>query len=226
MPNRSLAARGVSLEQAAQDQAVQVAPAPAEAQAALAAQAASATHASQVGDNESAEPIATNQGGETTGFEGQPANVNQSEQEAYNRVVMAGMKMIFENEQSQQGLIGMLKTPGAAAAEKLANASFMIITQLDEKSGGQIPEDVVLPASVEILEHMSELADSVKAFPVDPAVMNHAGQLLIVRMGEEYGVEPEDLEELMSSIDPQTMQAVGVEQESYANKQPENVGGL
>jgi len=212
MANRSLSARGAQAQNAQID--------PAQIQAAQ-AQAAPALDPTQP-----TAPAGSDQAGDTTGFEGEAANVDQVEQDAYNRVVMAGMKMIFENEKSQQAIAQMLKSPGVAAAEKLSNAAFTVLTQLDEQSGGQIPEDVILPASGEILEHISELADSIKAFPVDPAVMNHAGQLLVVRLGEEYGADQADIQEFMQSIDPQTLQAVGAEQDNYANKQPESTGGI
>jgi len=150
------------------------------------------------------------------------AAVTGQEQEAYNKVVMSAMTIMFENERTKTGIVEMLRNKAKKPAERLADISFMMIMQLEQKSGGQIPEDVILPASIEILEQLSDLADSVQAFPVDEAVMNHAGQLLVVRLGEEYGVDREELQSLLGSVDQVTLQQIGAEQETYAAKQPEN----
>lgn len=141
-------------------------------------------------------------------------------QEAYDRVVMAGMKVLFEDEKTKTGIVERLKADSSNPAKSLADTTAMLMIQLDRQSGGNIPEDVILPAAIELLEQTSDLADSLGVFPVDEAVMNHAAQLMVVSLGEEYGVSPEDVNALMESTSPEELQQIEEQQGNYARKQP------
>lgn len=147
-------------------------------------------------------------------------NVSVESQDAYDRVVMAGMKVLFEDEKANSSIVERLKSDDKNPAKSLADTTAMLIIQLDKQSGGKIPEDVILPAAIELLEQTSELADSLGIFPVDEAVMNHAAQLMVVSLGEEYGVSPEDVQALMESTSTEELQQVEVQQGEYARKQP------
>lgn len=147
-------------------------------------------------------------------------NVSGEEQDAYDKVVMAGMTVLFENETSKAQIVERLKADADNPAKSLADTTAMLMIQLDQQSGGNIPETVILPAAVELLEQASELADSLQIFPVDEAVMNHAAQLMVVSLGEEYGVEPEEINELMNSIDSGSLKQIEEQQGAYARKQP------
>ena len=142
------------------------------------------------------------------------------EQEAYDRVVLAAIKAMFEEGKTQEGIIQRLKAGSKEPAESIADVSSMIMTQLDQESGGQIPESVILPASIEILEQVSELANGMNIFPVDEAVMNYAAQLMMVKLGEEYGIEQQDIEEIMAGTPPDQLQQIETQQGEYARKQP------
>lgn len=155
-------------------------------------------------------------GGEAPGSE----NATAEDQDSYDRFAMAGLKIIYENKQSNGALVKKLKLDAKQPAKALADTVSMLVIQLDQKSGGKMPEDVILPVATELLEQMSELADSLKLFPVDEAVMNHAGQLMVTTLGEEYGADQEEIEAYMASLDPKYVQQVGETQGNFANKQP------
>jgi len=142
------------------------------------------------------------------------------EQEAYDRVVLAAIKLIFEEGQAKDGIIQRLKADSQKPAQSIADVSSMIVTQLDEQSGGQIPESVILPASIEILEQVSELSNSMNIFPVDEAVMNHAAQLMMVNLGDEYGVEQSEIQAMIESTPEDQLKQVEAQQGEYARKQP------
>lgn len=141
-------------------------------------------------------------------------------QDAYERVVMAGMKVLYEDEKTRGQIIERLKADAGNPAKTLADTVSMLMIQLDRQAGGKIPEDVIVPAAVELLEQTSELAESLDIVPIDDAVMNHAAQLMMVSIAEEYGTEPEEIQEVMDSMGTDELRLIEEEQGNFARKQP------
>jgi hypothetical protein len=110
--------------------------------------------------------------------------VTGEEQDYYDRVVMAGMKAMFEDEGTHRQIVDRLKADTAHPAKDLAETTAILMIQLDKKDNDNIPETVILPAAVELLEQLIDLADSMKLFPIDDAVTNRAGQILVQKLGE------------------------------------------
>jgi len=112
---------------------------------------------------------------------------NSESQDVYDRVVIAGMKILFEDETTQANIIERLKADAENPAKTLADTVSMLMIQLDQQANGAIPEDVIIPAAVELLEQTADLAESLDIVPIDDAVTNHAAQLMMVSLAEEYG---------------------------------------
>ena len=112
------------------------------------------------GDNEQPGPEIPQepQGQPQPGGSSLDGDVSPEEQDAYDKVIMAAMKVLFENEETNNTIIKQLKAGAKTPAKALADVATMLIVQLDQQSGGKIPETVILPASGEILEQVSDLA--------------------------------------------------------------------
>jgi predicted Zn-dependent protease with MMP-like domain len=147
-------------------------------------------------------------------------DVSGEEQDYYDRVVTAGMHLLYGNEKTSANFEERLKAGKATPAQTLADTASLIIIQLDKKQNDEIPETVILPAATEILEHVIEFADSIKAFPIDAAVQNRAGQLMVMELGDYYGVSDEDIQELLDTMNPDMVSAAVEEQDNFARKQP------
>lgn len=147
-------------------------------------------------------------------------DVKAEDQDAYDRVVIAGMKVMYENEKTKKNITDRLKADIDNPAKTLADTTSMLMIQLEQQANGAIPEGVIWPAAVELLAQMSELAESMDLFPVDDAVRNYAEQLMAVSLGEEYGTQPEEIQELMQSVPPEVLKQIEEEQGNYARKQP------
>jgi len=155
-------------------------------------------------------------GGEAPGSQ----DASMEDQNSYDRFAMAGLKILYENKKSRGAVVKKLKLDDKEPAKALADTVAMIIVQLDQESGGKMPEDIILPVAIELLEQTAELADSLKLFPIDEAVLNHAAQLMIVTLGEKYGADQEGMTAYMESLDPEYVRQVGESQGNFANKQP------
>ncbi len=148
------------------------------------------------------------------------------EQDFYERIVLAGDKIIFGDEKARESIVKKLKLDAKEPAKSLADATALLMIQLDDQTGGTIPETVILPAAAELLEHVTELADSLELFPIDDAVVNRAGQIMVSHLSEAYGMKPEDLQSMVDSVPPEAAQQIVQEQGNFANKQPPPQGDV
>jgi hypothetical protein len=153
----------------------------------------------------------------------EPANAE--EQEYYNRVVMASMRVVFESDKSRETIVKRLKAQKDQPAKSLADTASILMIQLDQKVDNKIPETVVIPAAVEMLEQVASLADSLNLYPIDDAVLNHAAQLMIQSLGEHYGVQPEEIQQMLDGMDPEALQQIVDQQGNFARKQPQVQNG-
>lgn len=146
--------------------------------------------------------------------------VSDESQDIYDRVVTAGMKVLYEDENTKQQIVSRLQADSDNPAKTLADTVTMLMIQLDQQAGGKIPEDVIIPAAVELLEQTADIAESLDIVPIDNAIMNHAAQLMMVSIAEEYGTTPEEIQEVMNSMSTDELTAIEQEQGNYARKQP------
>lgn len=153
---------------------------------------------------QASQPQSSNEGGEA---------VTPEMQQIFERVVLAGMSVLY-SEKTHAGIVNMLRS--GDPAEAIANVVTTVMVQLDKKSNGQIPETVILPASADILADVVELAKRI-GIQVDENVIGKAMQQVIMSLAEEYGVAPEDVQELVQSVPQDQIQQM-VQQQSAQPK--------
>lgn len=142
------------------------------------------------------------------------SNVSPEEQDAYDRVVSAGMHILYD-DQTHDGVMKMLQAGEKNPAQAMANVVTMMVTQLDEKSGGKIPEDIILPVTEEFLPMVAELADKAKIFTPDDRTMNLAMQQTVQMLGEQYGMNEADIKEAIGKLDQGEIQKIVSQQQQY-----------
>lgn len=142
------------------------------------------------------------------------------EQDQYKRVVLAGMKILYSKESSAQ-FVSMLKSGADDPAKALADATSMLIVQLDSKANGAIPDVVIAPAAAELLGLAAELAVKARLFEVDDAVKAKAAQQLLLSLGKEYDVDPKELQALIAEIGPERAKQMAAEQARHGGYEEE-----
>lgn len=162
---------------------------------------------------------------QAAGPEGFSEEVSPEEQDSYDKVVLAGQKALFEDDKTSKEAEEFLKAGAKDPAQAIADYTHLLITGLDESMGNNIPDTVVIPAATELMENISDMADSIGAFPVDNNLMNRAMQLFLPDIAETYGVEDADLQAFMESIDPATAEAAMLEGEAFAASGQQPPGG-
>jgi len=139
--------------------------------------------------------------------------VNPQQQNAYDRVVLAGLK-IFYDQSTHAGIVNMLRN--GEPSEALANTMTNIMLQLDQKSGGKIPEEVILPAAAELLDELAQLAGKSGVFQPDERILGNAMQRMVMSLAEQYGATPEEVQQLMQSVPKEEVQKMVSQQAQYA----------
>ena len=137
-----------------------------------------------------------------------------AEQSAYEKVVLAGMKIMYDDK-TRDKVLAPLKLNRDTPAKALAAVAQTLITQIDEQSKGTLPETVILPAAGEILEHLAELAQKSGVLKVDEVVLGKAGQIMVLSLAKHYGATEEDAERLLASVPPDQIQGMVEQQAQY-----------
>jgi excinuclease UvrABC nuclease subunit len=111
-----------------------------------------------------------------------------SSQDDYEKTVAAALSVLTESSDQVVQMLQQQEDPATALGETTA----LLIANIDEQSGGQIPEDVILPAAEEVLGNISELAEQAQVFEITEEVVQKAGDILELELAEIYGVDPEE----------------------------------
>jgi hypothetical protein len=133
------------------------------------------------------------------------------EQQAYDQVVMAGAKMLYD-EKTHQSIMELLQGAKNTPARAIASAVMLVIQKLKDASKDSIPAPVVLPAAAEIAQLVAELAQKAGFFKVSDAVMQSAGQIFIPQVAELYGVNEEELQALSAKYSDEQKQQMSDQQ--------------
>lgn len=129
--------------------------------------------------------------------EGKPS-IDDKTKDAYQRVVMAGLKALY-SPQTRQVLMKGLAREGDIA-EVVAGEVAGLVKSLDQKSGMKIPKQIIIPAAVALmLDVFKFIEDSGKAKVTEDVVsrgMKLLSQLLIAEykamglQGAQTGQQP------------------------------------
>jgi len=92
-----------------------------------------------------------------------------------------------------------------ALADAMADVAYNITSIVDEKTDGQIPDELLVPMAMRVLEEVAEIAD---AAGLDPQPEDIAGafKLMVLRFLGEQGVDTTQLQQAMEQVDPGVFQ--------------------
>ena len=151
---------------------------------------------------------------------GQPAQddttVTPKEQEAYERVVLAGIKVLSDPKTNPQVMTMLGDEGGGDPAQRLAKTTSTIFSQIDEQSKGTVPLAVVANAAGEILENVVQFANESGVMTVDKTMQDKASQFLWMDLSEMYDIDPEEIKSLGEGMDEASLNTLVQEQDAVA----------
>lgn len=118
----------------------------------------------------------------------------------YQQAVQFAMEALYSNKAAKDVAQG-LKT-ARDPVEALANTAYEIVSIVDERTQGAIPDEMVAPFAVFVLNEVAEIAQAanVQMRPADVAL---ALKQMILRYLGEQGVDTTQLQQAMDQADPE-----------------------
>lgn len=106
-------------------------------------------------------------------------------QDAYARVVAAGMKVLF-SKQTHDAMLQQLSAPGDTAT-KLGQGIAKVIVFLFNESNGTMPQDVIVPAAMILLLKAADFVNQSGKGQVSDEEIGRAMEVLIDSLFEGFG---------------------------------------
>jgi len=126
-------------------------------------------------------------------------------QKAYDRTVIAGMKVMFSKE-SHRVMLEELKKPGPLG-ERLGKGIAGLMLLLFKESNKTMPPSVIIPAGVKLLmEAVDFLRKSGLEKPTNADIATGT-QIMITTILEKFGVAPDKLAQLLNQYSNQNIPA-------------------
>lgn len=126
-------------------------------------------------------------------------------QEAYDRVVLAGMKIMFTKD-SHKLMLKELQKPGPVG-QKLGQGIAGLMLILVKESNNSIPPAVLIPAGIQL---MMQAVDFMRQTGMEKVTNQDIGdgmELMIMTLMEKFGASPEKVQQMLNQFDNQNVQA-------------------
>lgn len=121
------------------------------------------------------------------------------EQAAFDKVEAAATATIHQNKEIFKKLTQMLQAGKDSPEETLARAALLVFGIVDEKSGGQIPETVIMRGAEVCLDLVIKLAEDTGIMEVDDEMALQALRHMVVLAGKQYGFDTTPIEQAMAA---------------------------
>jgi len=142
--------------------------------------------------------------------------------DAYDRVVTAGMKMLYskDNAQMMQELIGNEEIP---VENKLGEGIANLMVMMDNTGNGTIPKEVLVPAGITL---MFEAADYLYEIGIEVTEddFGKALELLIKGIFVGYGIDPAKVDQVIEAMGKKL--GFKEDEESVTGEPPEGESGI
>jgi hypothetical protein len=101
----------------------------------------------------------------------------------------------------------------------LANTAYEIVTIVDERTEGAIPDELLVLFAAKILEEVAEIGEAA-GVPMQPSDVALALKQMILRFLGEQGVDTTQLQQAMDQVDPEEFNQAAMEGEPMEQEVP------
>lgn len=112
-------------------------------------------------------------------------------QEMFERMVLAGMKVMFSRETHEMALQQIVGQPGPMG-ERLGKAMAGLMSLLFAESGGSLPPQLLIPVGTELLAQAADFLNEAGETVTSDDLAEAMGTM-IETMFQAFGVDPEQL---------------------------------
>lgn len=120
-------------------------------------------------------------------------------QNAYERTVIAGMKMMFSKE-SHGYMLKELQKPGDLGDKLGKNIAGLMLLMFKE-SNKTMPPQVIIPAGLELLMQAADFLKNTKMGEPTNEELGRAMQVMITTVMQGFGLKPEQFAQALNNFD-------------------------
>ena len=136
---------------------------------------------------------------------GEPKGVDENNP-AFVQALKFAMSVLYEQDAADD-VAKQLKA-GQDKVEALSNIAYDLTTTVDEKTEGQVPDELTALLSMAILKEVIDIAEALK-MGVTPKDAADAFKQMLLRYLGENGVDTSQLQQSMDKIDPKVFEQQG-----------------
>ena len=129
------------------------------------------------------------------------AKVKPEQRDAFDRIITAGMKVMFSKETSNL-IKQALEQPGSLG-ERAGKGVANLLLLLFQESNKSMPLDVGMLSAVVLLAHALDFAEKIGGGAVDAGTIDEAAQTLASAILDKLGVSPQQVAQMAAKAQPQ-----------------------
>jgi hypothetical protein len=118
---------------------------------------------------------------------------------AFQQAMTYAYKALYES-QAAKDVAQQLKA-AQSLADGMAEVAYNITSIVDERTDGQVPDELLVPLAMQVLEEVGEVAQAAGLEP-QPEDVAAAFKTMILRYLGEQGVDTTQLQQAMDQVDP------------------------
>lgn len=119
---------------------------------------------------------------------------------AFQQAATLAMEALYSNQAAKD--VAKSLRSAASVVDGLADTAYEITSIIDERTDGQVPDELLVPLAAKVLEEVGDIAEAA-GIAVTGADVAEAMKKMILRFLGEQGIDTTQLEQAMSQIDPQ-----------------------
>lgn len=135
----------------------------------------------------------------------------------YNQAMEFAMDAMY-GQGAAKDMAKSLKS-GGNPVDSLANTAYEVVSIVDERTDGAIPDELLVLFATRILEEVAEIAEAA-GVPVQPADIALALKQMILRFLGEQGVDTTQLQQAMDQVNPEEFNQAAMEGEPTEEEVP------
>lgn len=133
----------------------------------------------------------------------------------YQQAMTLAMQALYENEAAKDIAKTLKGSP--SVVDGMANTAYEIVSIVDERTNGAIPDELLVLFATRVLEEVAEIADAAGLNP-SPADVAEALKQMILRYLGEQGVDTTQLQQAMDQVNPEDFNKLAQDEQETAQE--------
>jgi ABC-type dipeptide/oligopeptide/nickel transport system ATPase subunit len=110
-------------------------------------------------------------------------------QGAYQKIVLAGMKVMFDKNTHQMAMQELEKQ--GPVSDNLAEGIINLMALLWQKSNKTMPPQLIIPAGITLLMEAADFIKKSQIVPIEPQDLGDATQKFVMGIMKKFGLNPD-----------------------------------